>query len=380
MDIQLSPVELLIFQPTAFCNLNCSYCYLPHRTDSRRMMVETVRWTFCRLLQEDLLSREVSIVWHAGEPLVVNQKLYEGYFKAIRELAGSQIEVRHHIQTNATLIDDRWCDFFREHNVSIGVSIDGPANVHNCSRLTRRGGGSFAETVRGIERLRAKGVPFHTISVVTPISLEFPEEIYAFLVSLEPDYVAFNVEEQEGVNTAGNLRGLERSVESFFFTVYDRAKGTGFNPPVREFESAWESIRSTRGSEQNCQVWPYRIFIVGVAGDFTTFSPELLDVCSDPYGSLNLGNVISDSPRAVAGSKRLQYLFKEVHAGVQLCRETCEYFDLCGGGAPSNKLFETGTFAAGRTRFCENSIQLPLRIVLQGLESALASGRSGIGR
>jgi sulfatase maturation enzyme AslB (radical SAM superfamily) len=112
------------------------------------------------------------------------------------------------------------------------------------------------------------------------------------------------------------------------------------------------------------------------AGEFTTFSPELLGMRSDAYGTFCLGNVLTDSPRAIARSKTLQHLFKEVQAGVRLCEDTCQYFDLCGDGAPSNKLFETGTFATAVTRFCTDSIQLPLRIVLEDLETTLAQGRS----
>jgi uncharacterized protein len=374
--MNVAPVELLVFQPTPFCNLDCSYCYLPQRTNRRTMTVETVQVTVERLFQEDLLSPEVSVIWHSGEPLVVKPELYREYFKVIREVAGSKVTIRHCIQTNATLIDETWCDFFREHDVHIGVSIDGPAEVHNFSRLSRSGRGSFAQTIQGIQRLQAKGVPFHTISVVTSASLPFSEEIYAFLTSLGPDYIAFNVEEQEGVNSSSSLQGKAESVEAFFRSIYHQAKAADFRLPIREFESAWESIMNGRGAEQNSQIWPYRVFIVDVAGEFTTFSPELLGMRSDAYGAFCLGNVLTDSPRAIARSKTLQHLFKEVQAGVRLCEDTCQYFDLCGGGAPSNKLFETGTFATAVTRFCTDSIQLPLRIVLEDLETTLAQGRS----
>lgn len=374
--MNLSPVELLVFQPTPFCNLNCSYCYLSQRADRRTMAVDVVRTTLDRLLHENLLSPEVGVVWHAGEPLVVKREVYAAYFRSIKKVAGSAVEVRHFIQTNATLIDDDWCDFFREHNVRIGVSIDGPADIHDRARQTRAGGGSFARTLRGIEALRANGLSFHTISVVTSASLECPEQIYSFLKSLDPDYVAFNVEEQEGVNSTSSLHGKEKSVESFFRTIYQRAKANDFSPPIREFESAWRSIQSGQGSRQNCQLWPYRMFVVGVTGDFTTFSPELLGMDSPTYGSLCLGNVLTDSPRTVAGKEKLLHLFQDIHVGVKRCEDTCEYFELCGGGAPSNKLFETGTFASAATRFCANSIQLPLRIVLEDVELTLARNQT----
>jgi uncharacterized protein len=340
------------------------------------MKIETVQITLERLLQEDLLAREVSVIWHAGEPLLVKREFYQNYFKAIKGIVGPSALIRHFIQTNATLIDDNWCDFFREYEVAVGISIDGPADVHNASRVSHGGFGSFERAMRGIERMRAKGVPFHTISVITAASLQRAEEIYTFLASLRPIYISFNVEEQEGVNETSSLEGRAQSVDSFFTKVYCLSKAANFDPPIREFESAWQSIMNGRGPENNCQIWPYRMFVVGVHGDFTTFSPELLGMTSQSYGSFRLGNVTTDSPRQLASSGILRHLYNEIQIGVNLCRETCEYFQLCGGGAPSNKLFETGSFANAVTRFCITSIQAPLRIVLEDVESTLLGKQS----
>jgi len=81
--MEVSPVQLLIFQPSPFCNLNCTYCYLPDRQDKRVMDVEIVRTTVRRLREEKLLEPAVSIIWHAGEPTVVRRERYAEYFAAI---------------------------------------------------------------------------------------------------------------------------------------------------------------------------------------------------------------------------------------------------------------------------------------------------------
>ena len=78
--MEVSPVQLLIFQPTPFCNLNCSYCYLPDRKDKRVMDVEIVRTTVEKLKEEDLLQPGFRIIWHAGEPTVVQRDQYAKYF------------------------------------------------------------------------------------------------------------------------------------------------------------------------------------------------------------------------------------------------------------------------------------------------------------
>ena len=81
MSMEVSPVELLIFQPTPFCNLNCTYCYLPDRKDKRVMDVGIVRTTVEKLKEEQLLAPGLGIIWHAGEPTVVRREQYAGLFR-----------------------------------------------------------------------------------------------------------------------------------------------------------------------------------------------------------------------------------------------------------------------------------------------------------
>ena len=90
------------------------------------------------------------------------------------------------------------------------------------------------------------------------------------------------------------------------------------------------------------------------------------------YGSLELGNIKTDSLRGALLSKKYEQLSSAIFAGVKRCEETCDFFDVCGGGAPANKLFETGTFDVAETRFCEQSLKIPVRIVLKDLETTLA--------
>ena len=97
---------LLVIQPTPFCNIDCSYCYLPHRTNKKRMTLELAEQVFERLFKFPSIQDSVGIVWHAGGPMVLPVSYYEEMFALIRRLAGSRIEVQHSFQTNGTLIDE----------------------------------------------------------------------------------------------------------------------------------------------------------------------------------------------------------------------------------------------------------------------------------
>ena len=97
-----------MLQPTPFCNIDCSYCYLPHRDDRARMPLGTVRLAARRLRDDGLLTDELTVVWHAGEPLVLPPSYYADAFAAVAEELGGAVAVTHAIQTNATLIDAGW--------------------------------------------------------------------------------------------------------------------------------------------------------------------------------------------------------------------------------------------------------------------------------
>ena len=172
-------ISTIALQPTTFCNLDCSYCYLANRNNQRRMS-PAVASRVAQTLPK--IAPNFRIIWHAGEPLATGlnhfQLLVEP-FKGLTERTGA----RHVVQTNATLITDDWCAFFKEHRFHVGVSLDGPewANVH---RKNRRGQVSYFAIRAGIDRLRQHEIPFSVIAVVTETSINRARELYEFFCAL----------------------------------------------------------------------------------------------------------------------------------------------------------------------------------------------------
>ncbi len=124
-------IELLVVQPTPFCNIDCSYCYLPDRSSKAVMSDETLHNLFAQVFASGWASDGLSIVWHAGEPMVLPIEFYRRAFRTIEGLKPPDVAVRHSFQTNGTLVNDRWCEFFAEEDVKVGVSIDGPKRFHD---------------------------------------------------------------------------------------------------------------------------------------------------------------------------------------------------------------------------------------------------------
>src|SRR6516164_2795074 len=152
------PLELLVLQPTPFCNINCSYCYLPDRQSTRRMTPDTLDQTFRWVFDSGLTRTPFTLRRHN----VANVPIVQSF------------------QTNATLLDPGWCAFLRRPGVHLGVSVDGPDFLHDRHRRTRQGRGTLDRVLRGIGLLHAHDIPFEVITVLTADALDYPDELFDF--------------------------------------------------------------------------------------------------------------------------------------------------------------------------------------------------------
>jgi uncharacterized protein len=307
-----------------------------------------------RVVESGIVADELTIVWHAGEPLVLRPDWYRHAIEVITPRMPEHVAVTHSIQTNGMLIDDEWCSFLREGTVQIGVSVDGPAPLHDQRRKTRSGKGTLDAALRGIAKLRESNIPFHAITVLTHAALEFPDEMHEFYEEHGIGRVGFNIEEIEGSHRATSLLAFDaqRRYSAFmrrFLELVDEAHG---NPVVREADAVFGMLQAQVSFVRDQQNAPWTIVSVGVDGGFTTFSPELIGVQSVDYGDFTIGNVLRDSFADAAMSERFRKLDADIDAGVTACRTSCDYFSYCGGGAPANKYFENGSMRSTETLYC----------------------------
>ncbi|MCB1507033.1 MAG: GRRM system radical SAM/SPASM domain protein [Hyphomicrobiaceae bacterium] len=371
--------HLLILQPTPFCNINCSYCYLPGRSDVSRMTHETLQLAARHLRQDELLGGMLSVVWHAGEPLVIPIEWYQAAFDILSAELGDCCRISHSIQTNATLIDDDWCQFFLRHRVRVGVSLDGPADLHDRHRRTRTGGGTHEAAMNGVRALQRHRVPYHAIIVITADSLDHAEDIHAFLLAEGVDQVGFNFDEAEGVHAESSLEGREGAHAAFLARMLDHMIADGARWQVREFSLARKQIVDGhpvwrwrgRSFPENDQVLPFALVSVAWNGDFSTFSPELIGQQAPEFGNFVFGNVHRSGYLTAFSQVAFRRIWNDVLKGVDTCRNACAYYHYCGGGAPANKYFENGSLASGETLYCRAMFQRPFEAVLSRMEAAL---------
>lgn len=364
-------VGLVVIQPTPFCNIDCRYCYLPDRTSTKKIGLETLERIFSLLFSSRFVSGEISVVWHTGEPMVLPISFYRQAFDIAERLRGTDAKVKNSFQTNGTLITQEWCDFINESGLKIGVSVDGPQFIHDRNRKDRLGRGTFEKVRRGLELLTENGISFSAIAVLTDFSLDYPEEIFNFFTELGVESVGFNTEDKEVANTASSLEREDAvsRYSAFLERVIAVRERSGKKIWIREVDTTIRHILRGKLPLQSMENAPGAILNFDCDGNVSTFSPELLTASHPRFGNFSFGNVWAmASLEEILHSQKFLAVNSEIKKGVSLCKEQCDYFALCGGGAPSNKLSENGAFDTTETLSCRLRIKTTAAVVLDYLE------------
>lgn len=373
-------IETLVVQPTPFCNINCRYCYLPDRGDKTELEQATVAALFRKVFDSGWAADHLTVIWHAGEPLVVPPSFYEHAFATIESLRPASVQIRHGLQTNGMLITPAWCDLFKHHDVGVGVSIDGPRAFHDANRVTRDGRGTFDKTLAGIRLLRSHGVPFHVICVLTAESIGEPEAMLRFFVEEGIEDVCFNVEESEGTHVSRLLaqREPQAAFRSFLETFWTLARRDGRIRFIREIDAGLQRMVRPEGTAcRNEQVEAFGMLNMDCRGNVSSFSPELLGYVDADYDNFIVGNIRTHTLGQMLESPAMQAMARDIAAGVEACRRECEYFSVCGGGSPVNKLSENGSFATAATRFCALVQKVPTDLILESIGDFQQAGARG---
>jgi len=304
--------------------------------------------------------------------MVLPISFYRRAFAMIDELRPAELPVKHSFQTNGTLIDDDWCAFIAEAEIAVGVSVDGPQRLHDRNRVTRNGRGTFDKTIAGIRRLKQHGVPFHVISVLTAESLAAPQEMFDFYLAEGIEHVCFNVEESEGEHRSASF--AEAGIEDAYYRFLSEfwrlsAAHPGRLQFIREIDDAQRNVfRPREAPFFNQLATPFAITSMDWTGNIATFSPELLGLKSALYDDFILGNINRDQLVDLVDGPLLARMRTDIDAGIALCRDTCEYFSVCGGGEPVNKLFENGSFATAETTYCRITKMRATDLILDRLD------------
>lgn len=189
-----SAFNIMLKPAGSLCNLDCSYCYYLDKSEiygghEPRMSMEMLE----TVVREHIKANDVPEVqfnWHGGEPLVLGLDFYRKAIEFEEKYSGGKT-IHNTLQTNGTLLSREWAEFFKEHDFLLGVSIDGPQDIHDRFRKDKGGFPTFDRVMNGIETLSRAGVPFNTMSTVNRSSEGRGLEVYQFLKSIGSRYMQF---------------------------------------------------------------------------------------------------------------------------------------------------------------------------------------------
>ncbi|HTP64469.1 MAG TPA: anaerobic sulfatase maturase [Geobacteraceae bacterium] len=380
------------------CNLDCAYCfYLEKRAlfgageDFR--MPDTVLATFIRRYVEEQPTPVVEFVWQGGEPTLLGIDFFKRVVELQQPFRGRKT-ITNSLQTNGTLLDDAWCRFLKRHNFMVGISLDGPKEMHDRYRVDGKGNGTFDAVLRGLRLLRKHGVEYNVMASVARDTAGNPLEVYRFFKA-------------EGVEFMQFVPIIERVPDD----------------PARELGLSLAAPAAPDGKEQNGEVTPWsvlpeeygdfliaiyeewvrndvgKVFVMNFEWALNAWIGNPSPVCVHArrcgralaiehngdifacdhyvYPEYRLGNIMTDSLAWMVGNSFAASfgLNKEIALPAQ-CRK-CELLSACRGGCPKHRFASTFQGEPGLNYLCQGygkffrHIRKYLRVMATLLENGL---------
>ena len=189
------PLYVMLKPVGALCNLACDYCYYLEKSklythNPRHVMSDELLQRFIKEYIESQTMPQVMFTWHGGETLMRPLSLYKRAVE-LQKLYGRGRQIDNSIQTTGTLLTDEWCEFFRENNFLVGISIDGPQDFHDEYRRNKMGAPSFHKVMQGISLLKKHGVEYNCMAVVNDYNADYPLEFYNFFKEIGCEFLQF---------------------------------------------------------------------------------------------------------------------------------------------------------------------------------------------
>jgi uncharacterized protein len=372
------PAFHVLIKPTgAICNLDCKYCFFLSKEmlypGSRFEMAEDLLETYLTQLLECHQAPDVDVAWQGGEPTLMGLDFFKRSVELVNKLKRPGQQIQFTIQTNGTLLDDEWCAFLKQNYFLVGLSVDGPKDLHDVYRVNKGGVGSFDQVMRGLEFLKKHAVEFNILCTVHAANQHHPLKVYRFFRDeLGAQFIQFiPIIERASASTllmanigwserpggdrplytnAGNLV-TERSVNAeaygdFLIAIFDEWVKTDVGKIyVQHFDSALAN-------------W------VGVPGAVCVFSETCghavaLEHNGDLYScdhfvepAYKLGNIRETHLiQLLASPRQIKFGQDKKSTLPRYCRE-CEVRFACHGECPKNRFIKTPDGEDGLNYLC----------------------------
>lgn len=329
-------VSVMIKPASSKCNLRCKYCFY---CDVAKSRVESDKGIMSFKTAENVIKKaldfgsdSVSFTFQGGEPLLAGIDFFREFVSLVDKYNVNNLSVAYFLQTNATLIDEEWCSFFKKHKFLLGVSLDGNEQ-QNRYRVYPDGRQSFNDVVDCIELLKKHGVSFNIVSVLTKQLSNTLRDSYKFFKSMGIQYLQYipclnNFNDEKGKYSMDNDDYL--NYLTCAFKLYYNAKIRATNISIRQFDNYCLLCRNQNAEQCGMNGICSNQFVV--EGDGSVYPCDFY--CTDEF---YLGNINESSFYEMYNSSITVEFIKDSFKLKDECR-SCEVFYLCrGGGCKRNR-------------------------------------------
>ncbi|HDT6509277.1 TPA: anaerobic sulfatase maturase [Klebsiella aerogenes] len=362
------------------CNLDCSYCFYLHKEhllqqEKRRYMSDETLENFIRQYIDGQDGEQVVFSWQGGEPTLMGLEFFHKVVKFQQQYKKPGQRIENDLQTNGILINDAWAEFLKANHFLVGLSIDGPRELHDRYRITRSGKPTFDKVMAGVDALKRHGVPFNALVTVNRTNARFPLEVYRFVTrELGATYVQFNpcVEpvdftqtaphfwRDDSIPTVGSRRARPGDLDAivtdwsvdpddwgrFLIATFEEWVNNDLGRvQVNLFETAVAQMMGLPA--QICTTAEFCGKGLAVEKNGDVFSCDHY-----VYPEYQIGNIADNSLARMAFSERQQaFGMGKCDTLPQQCKQ-CPYLKLCHGECPKNRLVLTTDGEAGLNYLC----------------------------
>lgn len=342
----------LIIKPiSSICNLSCEYCFYlekqelyPKQTDFR-MTEETLE----RLVQQYIASQpgpEVIFAWQGGEPTLLGLNFFARVIKVQQRHLPQGWHVKNVIQTNGTLLDEAWCEFFKDHDFLVGLSLDGPAEFHDLFRKDKQGQSTHEQVLAGLKLLQQYDIDYNVLCAVNSANVGHPLKVYEYFLEQGVKFIQFIPIVEQLENDKVSHRSITGWQYGHFLTmIFNQWLLNDFGDvSIQLFEecfSAWAGFGSSLCVfSDTCG----RALVMEHNGDVYT--------CDHFVNSNNfLGNIFKQDLLELADCDEIKKFGLEKKLTLPQQCKNCPVLFICHGGCPKNRIGGTNYLCQGYQQF-----------------------------
>ena len=358
------------------CNLDCGYCYYLGKTElfprgeHFRMRPEVLESYISSFIAASP-GPTVHFGWHGGEPTLAGIDFYRRVVELQRQYLPTGWRCLNNLQTNGTLLDEEWCAFLAEHRFAVGLSIDGPASLHDAFRMDRKGRPTHDRTMHGLHALRDAGIEPDVLCTLNALTAAHPREVYRFFLDQKVQWLQFLPVVEKELGGVSQRSVTPEAMGEFLCTVFDEwVRHDIEHIGVQNFLECFVVVT---GKPANLCVMSRTCGrVLAMEHDGSVYA---CDHFVDP--AHRLGDVTRDGFAALVETPEQLAFGSAKHDALPTCCQECKVRLFCHGGCPKDRFATTSQGEEGLNYLCAGYLRFfgHIRPYLERMAALARQGR-----